>query len=48
VEAEFIWEGSYLYLKSVRQTVGTLFAENRTAVEKNDQKSAFVDGFMNN
>ena len=47
-EAEFIWEGQHLLLKSIRPTVRTLYAENRTAVEKNHQKSTFFDGFMNN
>jgi len=48
LEAEFIGKCSYLYFTSVRPTVRTLSTENRTAVENNDQKSTFFDGFMNN
>jgi len=47
-EAEFIWEGQHLFLKSVRPTVRTLYVENWTVVEENDQKSSFFDSFMKN
>jgi len=41
-EAEFIWEGQHLFLESIRPTVRTLYAKNRTAVEKMIKNRRFL------
>ena len=45
LEPGFIAEGIYHILEFVQPTVRTLMSEKRTPVEKNDQKSTFLDVF---
>ena len=48
IDVEFTPLGPNLYFKSVRPTVRTPVAENRTVVEENYQKSTFFRGFRKN
>ena len=48
IDVEFMRLGPNLYFKSVRPTVRTPVAENRTVVEENYQKSTFFRGFRKN
>ena len=47
IDVEFNPIRQHLYFKSVRPTVRTPVAENRTVVEENYQKSTFFSGFRN-